>query len=34
MDAVKNWRYRPYMLDNQPVAVDTTIKLVFSLTGE
>lgn len=34
MDAVKNWRYRPYMLDNQPVAVDTTIKLVFSLAGQ
>lgn len=31
MDAVKTWRYRPYMLDNQPVAVDTTIKLVFSM---
>ncbi|HLY43315.1 MAG TPA: energy transducer TonB [Terracidiphilus sp.] len=31
MDAVKTWRYRPYMLDSQPVAVDTTIKLVFSL---
>jgi protein TonB len=31
MDAVKTWRYRPYMLDNQPVAVDTTVKVVFSL---
>jgi len=31
MDAVKTWRYRPYMLDHQPVAVDTTIRLVFSM---
>lgn len=34
MDAVRTWRYRPYMLDNQPVAVDTTIKLVFALSGQ
>ena len=32
MDAVKNWRYRPYMLNNQPIDVDTTISLVFSLS--
>ena len=31
MEAVKNWRYRPYMLDNKPVAVETTIRVVFSL---
>lgn len=31
MEAVKTWRYRPYMLDNQPVAVDTTVKVVFSM---
>jgi protein TonB len=31
MDAAKNWRYRPYMLDNQPVEVETTISVVFSL---
>jgi protein TonB len=31
MDAVKSWRYRPYMLDYQPVAVDTTVKVVFSV---
>ena len=29
MDAVKHWRYRPYMLDNQPVEVETTIKVAF-----
>jgi protein TonB len=29
VDAVKTWRYRPYMLDGQPVAVETDIRLVF-----
>ena len=31
LDAVKNWRYRPYMLNNQPIEVQTTIRLIFSL---
>lgn len=31
LDAVKNWRYRPYMLNNEPVEVQTTIKVIFSL---
>jgi protein TonB len=30
-DAVKTWRYRPYLLNNQPVAVQTTISVVFTL---
>jgi protein TonB len=30
-DAVKTWHYRPYMLNNQPVEVQTTIKVVFTL---
>ncbi|HTB96189.1 MAG TPA: TonB family protein [Terracidiphilus sp.] len=29
--AVRTWRYRPYMLDNQPVDVDTTITVNFTL---
>jgi protein TonB len=32
IDAVKQWRYRPYMLDNQPVDVETTINVIFSLS--
>jgi protein TonB len=33
MDAVKTWRYKPYMLDGQPAAVETTINVIFSLGG-
>jgi protein TonB len=31
MDAVGSWRYRPYMLNSQPVEVQTTINVTFSL---
>lgn len=31
LDAVRTWRYRPYKLNNQPVEVQTTIRLIFSL---
>jgi protein TonB len=31
MEAVKNWRYRPYKLNNQPVEVQTTIRVIFSV---
>jgi protein TonB len=30
IDAVKTWRYRPYLLNNQPVEVETTINIVFT----
>jgi protein TonB len=33
MDAVKKWIYRPYLLNNEPVAVDTTINVNFTLNG-
>jgi periplasmic protein TonB len=33
MDAVRTWRYRPYLLNNEPVEVDTTINVVFTLGG-
>jgi protein TonB len=33
VDAVRTWRYKPYKLNNDPVEVETTIKLVFSLAG-
>ena len=31
IDAVQKWRYRPYLLNNQPVEVETTINVVFSM---
>ncbi len=34
IDAVKQWRYRPYYLNNEPVAVDTQINVNFMLSGE
>ena len=33
VDAVKQWRYRPYSLNGQPVDVETTIAVVFALDG-
>jgi len=31
LDAVKQWRYRPYMLNGQPVEVETTVEVDFTL---
>jgi len=31
IEAVKKWRYRPYLLDGQPVTVETTIVVRFVL---
>jgi protein TonB len=33
MDAVRMWRYKPTMLNGEPVEVDTTISVVFTLGG-
>jgi protein TonB len=33
LDAVKTWRYRPYLLDGEPVEVETTVNVAFSLGG-
>lgn len=33
MQAVKQWRYKPYVLNGQPVEVDTTITVNFTLSG-
>jgi peptidyl-prolyl cis-trans isomerase A (cyclophilin A) len=29
LDAVKNWRYKPYLLNGEPIAVRTQINIVF-----
>jgi protein TonB len=31
LDAVKTWRYKPYLLNGDPVAVETTVNVVFNL---
>ncbi len=31
MDAVKTWRYRPYLLNGEPVEVETTVNVVFTM---
>jgi protein TonB len=31
MDAVRSWRYKPYLLNGEPVEVETTINVVFHL---
>ncbi len=33
MDAVRQWRYRPTLLNGEPVEVETTIQVIFSLGG-
>jgi protein TonB len=32
LDAVKTWLYRPYLLDGQPVEVETTVDVIFTLS--
>jgi protein TonB len=34
LEAVKEWRYKPYYLNNEPVEVETTINVNFTLSGE
>jgi periplasmic protein TonB len=33
MDAVRSWRYKPYLLNGDPVEVETTVNVVFNLGG-
>lgn len=30
-DAVKQWKYKPYLLNGEPVLVDTTVKITFRM---
>jgi protein TonB len=34
MDAVKQWLYRPYLLNGEPVEVQTTVNIAFTLGGQ
>lgn len=31
LDAVRDWRYRPYLLNGEPVEVETTVNVIFNL---
>jgi protein TonB len=31
LDAVKMWRYRPYLLNGVPLEVETTVNVVFTM---
>jgi protein TonB len=33
VDAVRQWRYRPYVLNGEPVEVETEVKANFVLSG-
>jgi periplasmic protein TonB len=33
MDAVRQWRYKPYILNGEPVEVDTQVTVNFTLSG-
>jgi protein TonB len=33
VDAVQTWRYRPYLLNGEPVEVETTVRVIFNLGG-
>jgi periplasmic protein TonB len=33
IEAVKQWRYKPYLLNGEPVAVETQVEVNFSLSG-
>jgi protein TonB len=33
VDAVKKWRYRPFLLNHEPVEVETTVNVVFTIAN-
>lgn len=33
IEAVRQWRYRPYILNGEPVEVETQVTVIFSLSG-
>ena len=33
IEAVRQWRYRPYILNDEPVEVETRVTVNFSLSG-
>jgi len=33
LDAVRQWKYKPYILNGEPVEVDTTVTVNYNLSG-
>ena len=33
IDAVKQWRYKPYLLNGEPVSVETRVTVSFNLSN-
>jgi protein TonB len=33
VDAVRQWRYRPYVLNGEPIEVETEVRVNFVLSG-
>jgi TonB family protein len=33
IDAVRQWRYKPYLLNGDPIEVKTTINVIYALQG-
>jgi len=33
IEAVRQWRFRPFLLNGEPVEVETTITLTFQISG-
>ncbi len=33
LDAVRQWSYKPYLINGQPVEIKTTIKVIYTLAG-
>ena len=31
LDAVRQWRYKPYLLNGNPIEVDTTVQVLYTL---
>jgi len=34
IEAVKQWKYKPYLLDGEPIAVETQVTVNFTLSGK
>ena len=32
VDAVQQWRYRPYLLNGEPVEVETQVRVTFTIS--